>query len=74
MDIQKATQAYEALLEARIPLIQADLDFKRQRMAEGVFTFLRAASASARAASSVLSCEVTDGHTTNGQRRQVLLR
>jgi Uncharacterized protein conserved in bacteria (DUF2252) len=42
MDIQKATREYEAWLAARIPLIQADLDFKHQRMNEGAFPFLRA--------------------------------
>jgi hypothetical protein len=42
MDIQKATQAYEAWLGARIPLVKPDLDFKHERMAEGAFPFLRA--------------------------------
>ena len=42
MDIQKATQAYEAWLGARIPLVKPDLDFKPERMAEGAFPFLRA--------------------------------
>ncbi len=42
MDIGKATEHYEAWLAGRIHLIQADLDVKHQRMAEGRFPFLRA--------------------------------
>ena len=42
MDIKKATQAYEAWLAERIPLVAADLGLKHQRMAEGAFPFLRA--------------------------------
>ncbi|MGA2032326.1 MAG: DUF2252 family protein [Thermoguttaceae bacterium] len=42
MDITQATQGYEAWLEKRIALIPADLKLKHQRMAEGVFPFLRA--------------------------------
>jgi hypothetical protein len=42
MDIIKATKAYEAWLAARIPLIDADLRLKHQRMAQSPFPFLRA--------------------------------
>jgi hypothetical protein len=42
MDIKKATQAYEAWLGARIPLIDADLRLKHQRMAQSAFPFFRA--------------------------------
>ena len=42
MDIIKATKAYEAWLRERIPLIDADLRFKHQRMAQSPFPFLRA--------------------------------
>ena len=42
MDIKQATAAYEAWLGKKIPLTAADLKLKHQRMAEGVFPFLRA--------------------------------
>lgn len=42
MDIQRATEKYEAWLGERIPLIQADLDRKHALMGEAVFPFLRA--------------------------------
>ena len=42
MDIIKATKAYEAWLRERIPLIDADLRLKHQRMAQSPFPFLRA--------------------------------
>jgi len=42
MDIKKATTAYEAWLEGKIPLIDADLRLKHQRMAQSPFPFLRA--------------------------------
>src|SRR5580658_3161071 len=42
MDINQATAAYETWLGRKIPLIAADLKLKHQRMAEGVFPFLRA--------------------------------
>jgi hypothetical protein len=42
MDIKKATKAYEAWLGGRIPLIDADLRLKHQRMAQSPFPFLRA--------------------------------
>jgi hypothetical protein len=42
MDIRKATQAYEKWLAERMPLIDADLRLKHQRMTEGAFPFLRA--------------------------------
>jgi hypothetical protein len=42
MDINKATQVYEAWLGARIPLIDADLRLKHQRMAQSAFPFFRA--------------------------------
>jgi hypothetical protein len=42
MDIKKATTAYEAWLEGRIPLIDADLRLKHQQMAQSLFPFLRA--------------------------------
>ncbi len=41
MNIQKATQEYEAWLGERTTLVQADLDFKHAQMASGVFPFLR---------------------------------
>ena len=42
MDIIKATKAYEAWLGGRIPLLDADLRLKHQRMAQSPFSFLRA--------------------------------
>lgn len=42
MDIKQATTAYEAWLGKQIPLIPADIKLKHQRMADGVFPFLRA--------------------------------
>jgi hypothetical protein len=42
LDIEQATQGYEAWLGNRITLIPADLKLKHQRMAEGPFPFLRA--------------------------------
>ena len=42
MNIQKATRQYEQWLTAYTPLVKADLDFKHQQMALGVFPFLRA--------------------------------
>jgi hypothetical protein len=42
MDIKQSTAAYETWLGKKIPLIPADLKLKHQRMAEGVFPFLRA--------------------------------
>jgi hypothetical protein len=42
MDIIKATSAYEAWLRRRIPLIDADLRVKHQRMAQSPYPFLRA--------------------------------
>ena len=42
MDIKQATTAYEIWLGKKIPLLAADLKLKHQRMAEGVFPFLRA--------------------------------
>ena len=42
MDIIKATNAYEAWLRQRIPLLDADLRLKHQRMAQSPFPFLRA--------------------------------
>ena len=42
MDIKQATAAYETWLAKKIPLIAGDLKLKHQRMAEGVFPFLRA--------------------------------
>ncbi len=41
MNIQKATQEYEAWLGERTTLVKADLDFKHTQMATGVFPFLR---------------------------------
>ncbi len=41
MNIQTATQNYEAWLGERTTLVQADLDFKHQQMTTGVFPFLR---------------------------------
>jgi hypothetical protein len=41
MNIQMATQKYEAWLGERTTLVQADLDFKHRQMASGVFPFLR---------------------------------
>ena len=42
MDIKQATSAYETWLAKKIPIIAGDLKLKHQRMAEGVFPFLRA--------------------------------
>ena len=42
MDILQSTQAYEAWLGKQLTLIPADVELKHQRMAEGVFPFLRA--------------------------------
>lgn len=42
MDIVRATKAYEAWLRQRIPLLDADLSLKHQRMAQSPFPFLRA--------------------------------
>ena len=42
MNIIEATKAYEAWLRQRIPLIDADLHLKHQRMAQSPFQFLRA--------------------------------
>ena len=41
MNIQKATQGYEAWLGERTTLVPADLNFKHQQMATGMFPFLR---------------------------------
>ena len=41
VNIQKATQAYEAWLAAHTTLVAADLAFKHAQMAEGAFPFLR---------------------------------
>jgi hypothetical protein len=41
MNIQKATQNYEAWLGERTTLVEADLKFKHTQMATGVFPFLR---------------------------------
>lgn len=41
MNIQKATQAYEAWLAERTTLVPADLAFKHAQMAAGAFPFLR---------------------------------
>lgn len=42
MNIHEATQAYQQWLRRRIPLLDADLKLKHQRMAEAPFPFLRA--------------------------------
>ena len=42
MDIKRATKDYETWLSARIPLLNADLGFKHERMAQSAFAFLRA--------------------------------
>ena len=42
MNIQQATERYEAWLTSRRPLILADLELKHQRMAESPFMSLRA--------------------------------
>jgi len=42
MNIQQATERYEAWLKSRLALIPADLELKHQRMAESPFPFLRA--------------------------------
>lgn len=42
MDIKQSTQAYEAWLAKRMPLLDADLRLKHQKMAESPFPFLRA--------------------------------
>ena len=41
MNIQTATQNYEDWLGERTTLVEADLDFKHEQMAAGVFPFLR---------------------------------
>ena len=41
MNIQTATQNYEAWLGERTTLVKADLEFKHAQMATGVFPFLR---------------------------------
>jgi len=41
VNIQKATQAYEAWLAERTTLVHADLLFKHEQMAAGAFPFLR---------------------------------
>ncbi|MDQ1442526.1 MAG: hypothetical protein QOG97_2754 [Acidimicrobiaceae bacterium] len=43
MDINKATQRYEAWLRSNLPVvIEADLEYKHQQMADAVFPFFRA--------------------------------
>ena len=42
MNIQQATEQYEAWLASHITLIPADMELKHQRMAESAFPFLRA--------------------------------
>ncbi len=42
MNIQQATEQYEAWLARRLKLIPADVELKHQRMAESPFPFLRA--------------------------------
>jgi hypothetical protein len=42
MDIKQATTAYESWLGKKISLVAFDLKLKHQRMAEGLFPFLRA--------------------------------
>jgi len=42
MDIVRATKTYETWLGQRIPLLDPDLRFKHQRMAQSPFPFLRA--------------------------------
>jgi hypothetical protein len=42
MDIKTATKLYEAWLREEVPLLDADLRLKHQRMAENPFPFLRA--------------------------------
>lgn len=42
MDIREATRGYEAWLAGQIHLIQADLEVKHRKMAESIFSFLRA--------------------------------
>ena len=42
MNIIKATDAYEAWLAERMPLLAADLEYKHDRMAEDEFEFMRA--------------------------------
>jgi len=42
MDIKQATNAYEAWVARQLPLIEADLELKHQRMAASPFPFLRA--------------------------------
>jgi uncharacterized protein DUF2252 len=43
MNIVKATEAYEAWLAKRMPLLMADLEYKHERMAADEFEFMRAA-------------------------------
>ena len=42
MNIQTATQKYEARLAQQVPLIQEDLELKHTLMAQDAFSFLRA--------------------------------
>jgi hypothetical protein len=42
MNIEKATEKYEAWLAKRIPLLKADLNLKHKSMGEALFPFLRA--------------------------------
>ena len=42
MNIEEATEKYEAWLAQRIRLLQDDLDLKHKSMREGVFPFLHA--------------------------------
>jgi hypothetical protein len=42
MDIKTATNLYETWVRERVPLLEADLRLKHQRMAESPFPFLRA--------------------------------
>jgi hypothetical protein len=42
LKIRKATKKYEAWLAERTPIVKADLAFKHDQMAEGLFPFLRA--------------------------------
>lgn len=42
MNIVKATEKYEEWLAQRIPLIEEDLEYKHERMAEDAFEFMRA--------------------------------
>jgi hypothetical protein len=42
VNIAKATRRYESWLSSHTTLVRQDLRLKHQRMAEGVFPFLRA--------------------------------